>query len=106
MATRSKPGGTQKSSKPISFRLDREAHVLLEQRAAELGVGSIHELACQYVTGILRGEKAGEPSSGSVAHQLAELREDLRLSVETLLASAGKVKESDARRWADENLGT
>jgi hypothetical protein len=108
MATSSKPKASRakKSSKPISFRPEQEVYDLLERRAAKLGMGSIHELASHYVTGIVREDKAQEPSTVSMTQQLAELREDLWLSVEALLTSAGKVKESEARRWAEENLRT
>jgi hypothetical protein len=102
----SRTARAKKSKKPISFRPDQEVYDLLEKRAAKLGMGSLHELACHYVTGIVREDKAEEPSAVSMAQQLAELREDLWLSVEALLTSAGKVKESEARRWAEENLRT
>jgi hypothetical protein len=36
--------------------------------------------------------------------EIKKLREDVALTAEVLLASAGKVNEDEARAWADENI--
>jgi hypothetical protein len=98
-----KPVATRKAQKPISFRPDEEVYQILELRAKELGV-SIHELSCHYVTTAIYADSDEEASPESVVAMLVELREDLALGVESLLASAGKVSAEEARKWADKNL--
>ena len=102
MATR-RTAHAKKSGKNITFRPEQEIYDLLEQRALALGV-SIHEVACHYVTGVVRGETGEQSSPAAVVALLADLREDIAVSVEHLLVSAGRVKAEDALKWTDENL--
>lgn len=98
------PGsGARKAAKPISFRPDADVYEILEARAGVLGC-SIHELACHYLTNALKEEREDDVSTESVVELLNELREDLAVGIESLLASAGKVTVEEARKWADENL--
>lgn len=99
------PNRIKKSEEPISFRPEQEIYDLLEQRAQTLGT-SVGEVACHYVTKMVRGDGLEEISPAVVARLIAELREDLAVSVEHLLASAGRVKSDDASKWVDENLRT
>ena len=100
------PNRIKKSEEPISFRPEQEIYDLLAQRAETLGT-SVGEVACHYVTRMVRGDAEEEETSPAVVAKLiAELREDLAVSVEHLLASAGRVKAEDALKWTDENLRT
>ena len=67
---------------------------------------SVGDLACHYVTGVVRGETGEQSSPAAVVALLAEMREDIAVSVQHLLASAGRVKAEDALKWTDENLRT
>ena len=97
---------TDLAPETIGFRLDDECRRVLGARAARLGV-SAHELARQYVIEMLEAgeERAALREAVTRLHdQLTELREDVAVTAEVLLVSAGKVKEADAREWADENF--
>ncbi len=99
-----KPRGT--NSPIVGFRLDTEAHSVLAQRAALLGV-SAHELARYFVLAILaEGEERNElrESVDSLQTNVEELRQDLAMVVEVLLVTSGKVSESAAREWVKDNL--
>jgi hypothetical protein len=103
MERSSKQTGSSKSAKPIHFRPAQEVYDLLESRAKALGL-SVHDLACHYVTQTVRGKDAAHLSADPVLALLEELREDVAVSVEALLASAGKRTEEEARNWTDKNL--
>ena len=104
MATR-RTAHAKKSEKNITFRPEQEIYDLLEQRAQDLGI-SVGDLACHYITGVVRGETGEQSSPAAVVALLAEMREDIAVSVEHLLTSAGRVKAEDALKWTDENLRT
>ena len=104
MATR-RTAAAKKSEKNITFRPEQEIYDLLEQRAQELGI-SVGDLACRYITGVVRGETGEQSSPAAVVALLTEMREDIAVSVEHLLTSAGRVKAEDALKWTDENLRT
>jgi predicted transcriptional regulator len=90
----------------ISFRLDPELARPLEQQARRLGV-SPHELARHLVTEALTATEqlAALGAAVTALHQAMQgLRENLALSVEALLASAGEVEAREARAWVEANL--
>lgn len=92
----------------IGFRLEAQEIAILSERAEKLGV-SPHELARSYVLELLgASEERTALREGVVTlhNVIGLLREDLALSVEALLISAGKVSEEQARKWAEENLNT
>jgi hypothetical protein len=98
-----KPPTAKKSKKPLSFRPPQDVYDLLEKRAAEMQI-TINDLACHYVTKAFKTGNVEPSPMDPVVELIAELREDLAVSVEAMLSSAGKVSEADARRWADKNL--
>lgn len=90
----------------IGFRLDPEYGDVLATRAKALGVSS-HELARRYLIEIL--EESEERAALREAVQtlngnLTQFRDEFIFATEALLASAGKVKEGDARAWIDEHF--
>ena len=93
----------KKSGEPIAFRPEQEIYDQLNAKAEILGM-SIHQLACHYVTGMVRGNSGDKAPVEQLPAMMAELREDLAISVEILLSLAGKARPQDARKWADENL--
>ncbi len=103
----SQPLKTNRPSSPIiSFRLEPDAAQLLSERAARLGV-SPHELARHYVVEALVASEALAAIGAAVNALLKEfygLRQDLALSVEALLASAGEVSEPQAHAWVEASL--
>ena len=95
-----------KTPATISFRLESVAGHILSQRAREIGI-SAHELARRYVIEILQeSEERGALREALVVlqNEICELRSDLRVGVEALLTSGGKVTDEDARSWVEENL--
>ena len=94
-------------SSPItSFRLEPDEARVLAERAARLGV-SPHELARHYVVEALAasGELAALSAALDALHlDVRGLRQDLTLSVEALLASAGEVNEKQAHAWVEASL--
>lgn len=98
--------GRAESSEVIGFRLEPDAGSVLAARAAALGV-SRHELARQYVIQMLAESDSREAVVQAIRtlnREIQELREDVSLSTQTLLVSAGKVNPSDAEAWAADNL--
>ena len=90
----------------IGFRLDPEYGDVLASRAKALGVSS-HELARRYLIEVL--EESEERAAVREAVQalngnLTQFRDEFIFATEALLASAGKVKEGDARAWIDEHF--
>ena len=88
----------------ISFRLDSEQAESLSSLASEEGLSS-HQMAHDLVLKALWQHKRGvveEPKA--LARQIFELREELALVTEKLLARAGKMSEEEAARWADDNM--
>ena len=102
-------GEIETSASPvIGFRLDEKHRRLLMQRAAEADM-SVGDLARVYVIDTL------DPNNRlnyivfaltNLGRDLEELRVDLALSVQTLLASAGKIDPAEAMQWVDQNLKT
>ncbi len=95
-------------SRTISFRLEAEARDQMARRAKRTGV-SIHELARSFVLEVLEeGEEraALREAVVSLRTEVATLREDLRLSTEALLTSAGQIGEKEAQVWLEENFKT
>ncbi len=101
------PGKTKRQSSPItSFRLEPDEAELLSERAARLGV-SPHELARHYVVEALVASEelaAIGTSVNALLQGMHGLRQDLTLSVEALLASAGEVSEKQAHSWVEASL--
>lgn len=98
------PDGADKST--VGFRLDKVSTQTLRDRAAALGI-SHHELARNYVSQMLNeagDRKALRAKSESMHQEIAELREDFALAVETLLVMAGKAKKEDAQAWVAGNF--
>ena len=92
---------------PITFRLlkveDAEA---LTERAAEEGQ-TIHATARDLVTKSLHQVENDQEVIEKVdrlARQVFELREEISLVAEVLLANAGKVSPEEASNWVDSNL--
>ena len=106
-ATCSQPGKPKRQSSPItSFRLEPDEAELLSERAARLGV-SPHELARHYVVEALVASEelaAIGTAVNALLQEMHGLRQDLALSVEALLASAGEVSEKQARAWVQASL--
>jgi hypothetical protein len=103
----SQDGKAKRQSSPItSFRLEPDEAELLSERAARLGVSS-HELARHYVVEALVASEelaAIGTAVNALLHQMHSLRQDLALSVEALLASAGEVSEKQAHAWVEASL--
>lgn len=101
------PGKTKRQSSPItSFRLEPDEAELLSERAARLGV-SPHELARHYVVEALVASEelaAIGTAVNALLQEMHGLRQDLTLSVEALLASAGEVSEKQAHAWVGASL--
>jgi hypothetical protein len=76
---------------------------VLEERAQAMGC-SIHELACHYLTEAICEGADDAVTPEAIMDVLAELREDLAVGIESMLASAGKVSPDEAREWTDKNL--
>lgn len=106
-AALSRDGKAKRQSSPItSFRLEPDEAELLSERAARLGV-SPHELARHYVVEALVASEelaAVGAAVNTLLYEMQELRQDLALSVEALLASAGKVNGKQAHGWVEANL--
>ena len=90
----------------VQFRLDPELFEKLEQqaRAASVAPGIF---ARQLVVGALGATEDEEPVGALLQTQsrlLVELRRDVRVSVETLLIAAGRMKPPDAHEWVSQNL--
>src|ERR1700722_11849363 len=84
----------------VGFRLDERCRRVLGERAARLGV-SAHDLARHYLIECL--EEAEERSAVresivQLRRELLETRKDIAISVEAILASAGSVSATDARK--------
>ena len=96
-----------RQSSPItSFRLEPDEAELLSERAARLGV-SPHELARHYVVEALVASEelaAIGTAVNALLQEMHGLRQDLALSVEALLASAGEVSEKQAHSWVEASL--
>lgn len=75
----------------------------MEEQAQAMNC-SIHELAYHYLTKAICKEADDGVTPEEIVRVLAELREDLAVGVEALLASAGKASAEEAREWADTNL--
>lgn len=91
---------------PIGFRLDVDSLRLLTEKAARSNV-SVHELARTYVLEMLHMSEQIDRVGFAITNvwdDLYELREDLALSVQTLLVSAGKINRAEAEAWVDNNL--
>ena len=98
--------GTRQGSPNISFRLQPDEIHVLAERAARLGV-SRHELARHYVVEALAAAEELAAVGAAVSalhHEMLGLRQDLALSVEALLASAGEVSEKQAHTWVEASL--
>jgi len=106
-AVRRHPGKANRPSSPItSFRLEPDEAELLSERAARLGV-SPHELARHYVVEALVASEelaAIGTAVNALLQEMHGLRQDLALSVEALLASAGEVSEKQAHTWVEASL--
>ena len=90
----------------VVFRLDPDQLRLLTTLAAEQNLG-INELARTWVLEQLAqsGESDGGPDAMEwVVLYLMELRKDLALGFETLLAASGKTTPAEARAWANRNF--
>ena len=91
----------------ISFRLNEEQAQSLATAAAEANLSS-HQMAHDLVLKSLWQQKTGEDDDSKMARVLArqifELREELALVTEKLLAHAGKISEADAAQWVDANM--
>jgi len=100
-------GQTKPSAPPsIGFRLDVESLRLLTEKAARSNV-SVHELARTYVLEMLYMSQQIDGvgfALTDVFEGLYELRENLALSVQTLLVSAGKITRAEAEKWVDNNI--
>jgi len=91
------------TSPMIGFRLEDPFFAELVRRAGALGI-SRNILARSLVIEAL-GEREGMKQTAlAVLQALTGLREDLALSVEALLSSAGQVEEKEARAWIKDNL--
>lgn len=101
----------------IGFRLDPDSNEVLARRAESMGL-SVHELARHYLLEILNQEQERAIVQQAILHlrdeiteltktvymlreDICELREDLALAIEVLLARAGKVDKKEARHWVD-----
>ena len=90
----------------VSFRLKPDEVRLLAERAERLGV-SPNELARYHVIEALFSavHLAELGAALSAVHEQSQgLRQELALSVEALLASAGEVNEKQAKSWVQTNL--
>jgi hypothetical protein len=100
------PKKVDQSPGVIAFRIDPETEQILAARAAALGM-SRNLLARRCVMEVL--EESEERAALRVAVQalngnLTQFRDEFIFATEALLASAGKVKEGDARAWIDEHF--
>lgn len=90
----------------VQFRLDPELFEKLEQQARSVNVAP-GIFARQLVVRAL-GTKEDEEQIGALLQTqirtLVELRRDVRVSVETMLIAAGRMKPADAREWVSQNL--
>ena len=90
----------------IGFRLSEDEAVDLAERASEEG-RSPHQMAHDLVVKSLESDGGGEQLGGkleSLQRQMLELREELSLVAEVLLANAGKATPAEASLWADQNM--
>jgi hypothetical protein len=90
----------------VSFRLKPDEVRLLAERADRLGV-SPNELARFYVIEAMFAAVHLTELGAALAavHEQSQgLRQDLSLSVEAMLASAGEVNEKQAKSWVQTNL--
>jgi hypothetical protein len=90
----------------VGFRLEPELGAVLLGRANTLGV-SVHELARHYVMLVLhetQDRKELREAVLALHRELTELRTDLSVSTEALLASAGKASAAHAKDWVKQNL--
>ncbi len=90
----------------ISFRLSEDEAADLAERASEEG-RSPHQMAHDLVLKSLEMTGGAEPLGEkleSLQRQMLELREELSLVAEVLLANAGKVTPAEASQWADQNI--
>lgn len=93
-------------SSVISFRLEGEDLRALEERASALGV-SRHALARYLTLDALAWPTHLLELGAAVQELYAEVqgqRQDLSLSVQALLSSAGKTSAKDAKAWAEQCL--
>ena len=90
----------------ISFRLSEDEATDLAERASEES-RSPHQMAHDLVLKSLDltggADQLGEKLQ-SLQRQMLELREELSLVAEVLLANAGKVTPTEASQWADQNM--
>ena len=103
----SQNGRTPLAPATIGFRLDLEARSILARRAESLGV-SPHDLARHYVLECLHSDEdraALREAIVELRKEMIEARQDVTLSTEALLASAGKASPAEASSWTRENLG-
>ncbi len=109
LGRRAKPHPVRRSHQPphmsespnVAFRLDAESCRILMGRAARLHI-SHHKLARQYVLEVLQEAEERVVLREKVQELNATLerfRINIAFSVESLLVSAGKVNQSDARNW-------
>lgn len=101
-----RPKSATGNSDGIGFRLDVDPMRALVARAEVLGL-SRHELARQFVIERLQeGEsKAALQHALLTLHgEIKDLRDDISLTAQTLLVSAGKVEAETAEAWAAENF--
>ena len=90
----------------IGFRLEPQYEQVLAMRAEALGVSS-HELARRYLIEMLEESEeravlrqAVQTLNGNLTH----FRNDVIFAVEAILASAGKVNETEAAAWVDKHF--
>ena len=90
----------------IAFRLGESDSKILADRATE--EGRSHHLMAQdlVVAALHKGDDLQEVTEKieMLRGQLFELREELSLVAEVLLANAGKASPAEASEWVDSNL--
>ena len=102
-----KTKANKQRSIPVAFRLEADLGQVLLDRAKVHDL-SHHVLARNYVKEILAESEeriALRQAVNKLHQEIAKLRGDVALSVEALLASAGKVSEKDAHVWAEKCFG-
>ena len=88
--------------------MDENCRRVLADRALRLGV-SPHELARYYVIEALEDSEeraAIREALLALRKDIQEARQDVAVSTEALLATAGKVSASEAKAWTKQNVNS
>ena len=90
----------------VGFRLDEETYQLLAEQGAERNMGTNDMARCLVSRALQDAEAQASLHEilSLIRLEVQELRQDLSLSTEALLTSAGKVEEKEAKTWIAENL--